>query len=162
MIQMKKMQYVVASLLAASVFTTAAEAANFNNEVKTQQGVVAGAYDDKHQVVQWLGVPYAQQPTGADRWREAQQAKKHKGILDCTKAAPANIQYNGKKVLGQEGMLTLDIVRPDTQEKNLPVLVYITAAIISQQQPSDGGQQAGAGRQHGLCFRTVSPGTFWL
>lgn len=31
MIQMKKMQYVVASLLAASVFTTAAEAANFNN-----------------------------------------------------------------------------------------------------------------------------------
>ncbi|WP_304104080.1 carboxylesterase family protein, partial [Phascolarctobacterium succinatutens] len=33
--------------------------------------------------------------------------------------------YNGKKVLGQESMLTLDIVRPDTQEKNLPVLVYI-------------------------------------
>lgn len=125
MIQMKKIQYVLASLLAASVFTTAAEAANFNNEVKTQQGVVAGAYDDKHQVVQWLGVPYAQQPTGADRWREAQQAKKHKGILDCTKAAPENIQYNGKKVLGKEGMLTLDIVRPDTQEKNLPVLVYI-------------------------------------
>lgn len=125
MIQMKKLQYVLASLLAASVFTTAAEAANFNNEVKTQQGVVAGAYDDKHQVVQWIGVPYAQQPTGADRWREAQQAKKHKGILDCTKAAPVNIQYNGKKVLGQEGMLTLDIVRPDTQEKNLPVLVYI-------------------------------------
>ena len=47
MIQMKKIQYVLASLLAASVFTTAAEAANFNNEVKTQQGVVAGAYDDK-------------------------------------------------------------------------------------------------------------------
>ena len=37
MIQMKKMQYVVASLLAASVFTTAAEAANFNNEVKTSR-----------------------------------------------------------------------------------------------------------------------------
>ena len=124
MIQMKKMQYVVASLLAASVLQLLLRLPIYN-EVKTQQGVVAGAYDDKHQVVQWLGVPYAQQPTGADRWREAQQAKKHKGILDCTKAAPANIQYNGKKVLGQEGMLTLDIVRPDTQEKNLPVLVYI-------------------------------------
>ena len=37
MIQMKKIQYVLASLLAASVFTTAAEAANFNNEVKTDQ-----------------------------------------------------------------------------------------------------------------------------
>lgn len=130
MIQMKKIQYVLASLLAASVFTTAAEAANFNNEVKTQQGVVAGAYDDKHQVVQWLGVPYAQQPTGADRWREAQQAKKHKGILDCTKAAPENIQYNGKKVLGQEGMLTLDIVRPDTQEKICRYWFISTAAII--------------------------------
>lgn len=37
MIQMKKIQYVLASLLAASFFTTEAEAANFNNEVKTQQ-----------------------------------------------------------------------------------------------------------------------------
>ena len=40
MIQMKKMQYVLASLLAASVFTTAAEAANFNNEVKTDELIV--------------------------------------------------------------------------------------------------------------------------
>lgn len=32
MIQMKKMQYVLASLLAASVFTTAAEAANLDRK----------------------------------------------------------------------------------------------------------------------------------
>ena len=122
---MKKFQYLLtASLLAASV-CAAAEAANFNNEVKTQQGVVAGSYDEKHQVVQWLGVPYAQPATGENRWREAQKPQKYKSVLDCSKAAPANIQYNGKKVLGAEGVLTLDIVRPDTDEKNLPVMVYI-------------------------------------
>lgn len=114
MIQMKKMQYVVASLLAASIFTTAAEAANFNNEVKTQQGVVAGAYDDKHQVVQWLGVPYAQQPTGADRWREAQQAKKHKGILDWVRenikefgGDAKNITVSGFSASGRDVMAML-------------------------------------------------------
>ena len=122
---MKKIQYLLtASILAASV-CAAAEAANFSNEVQTKQGVVAGSYDEKHQVVQWLGVPYAQPATGENRWREAQKPQKHKDVLDCSKAAPANIQYNGKKVLGEEGVLTLDIVRPDTDEKNLPVMVYI-------------------------------------
>lgn len=124
--QAKKLSYyVAAAVLATGLFNATCDAANFHNEVKTQQGVVVGAYDDKHQVVEWLGVPYAQPATGENRWREAQPAKKHKEVLDCTKAAPSNIQYNGKKVLGEEGVLTLDIVRPDTNEKNLPVMVYI-------------------------------------
>ena len=113
----------LASLLTFGLFAQA-DAAVFRNEVKTQQGVLVGAYDDKHQVVEWLGVPYAQPATGANRWREAQKPKKLKYSLDCTKKAPSNIQYNGKKVIGEEGVLTLDIVRPDTNEKNLPVMVY--------------------------------------
>ena len=63
--QAKKLSYyVAATLLAAGLFNATCDAANFHNEVKTQQGVVAGAYDDKHQVVEWLGVPYAQPATG--------------------------------------------------------------------------------------------------
>ena len=34
-------------------------------------------------------------------------------------------KFNGKNVIGQEGVLTLDVYRPDTGEKNLPVLVFI-------------------------------------
>ncbi len=46
------------------------------------------------------------------------------GVKDCSKPAPANIQFNGRKVLGEEGILTLDIYRPDTEERDLPVLVF--------------------------------------
>lgn len=123
--QKKKLtNLMAATVVALSFWTQTADAANFNNEVKTQQGVVVGAYDAAHQVVAWQGVPYAAPAKGANRWREAQKPLKHKAILDCTKQAPANIQYNGKKVIGEEGVLTLDIVRPDTSEKNLPVMVY--------------------------------------
>ena len=115
---------VTATVLALGLMAQSADAANFSNEVKTQQGTVVGAYDDQHQVVEWQGVPYAAPATGANRWREAQKPLKHKEALDCTRQAPSNIQYNGKKVIGQEGVLTLDIVRPDTHEKNLPVMVY--------------------------------------
>ncbi len=121
-----KKKLLLTALMTLTVFSAlGCEAADFPNEIKTKQGIVAGTYDDKHQVVQWLGVPYAQPAVGENRWRETQKAKKYKGVLDCGKAASANIQYNGKNVLGEEGILTLDIVRPDSKEKNLPVLVYI-------------------------------------
>ena len=121
----KQVKYLLTTtVLALGLLAQSADAANFTSEVKTQQGTVVGAYDDQHQVVAWQGVPYAAPATGANRWREAQKPQKHKEALDCTKQAPSNIQYNGKKVLGQEGVLTLDIVRPDTNEKNLPVMVY--------------------------------------
>lgn len=121
----KNMKYLLTTtVLALGLVAQSADAAVFRNEVKTQQGVLVGAYDDQHQVVEWLGVPYAAPATGANRWREAQKPKKLKASLDCTKKAPSNIQYNGKQVLGEEGVLTLDIVRPDTNEKNLPVMVY--------------------------------------
>lgn len=123
-----KQQYLrglaAAVLLACSLGVTA-EAAVFGNQVKTEQGLVTGAYDDKHQVVEWLGVPYAQPAVGANRWRGPQKAKSYKGALDCTQKAAANIQFNGKQVIGKEGVLTLDIVRPDTEERDLPVMVFV-------------------------------------
>lgn len=102
-----------------------ANAAIFNKQVKIEEGIISGVYDDQHQVVQWLGVPYAQRATGKNRWHGPQKAKKFKQILDCSQVAPANIQFNGKQVIGEEGVLTLDIVRPDNESKNLPVMVFI-------------------------------------
>ncbi len=123
--QKKNLSYLITTtVLALGLFSQTADAASFRNEVKTQQGVLVGAYDEAHQVVEWQGVPYAAPATGANRWREAQKPQKVKYSLDCTKKAPSNIQYNGKQVIGEEGVLTLDIVRPDTSEKNLPVMVY--------------------------------------
>lgn len=99
--------------------------AAFAKQVKTEQGLINGAYDAKHQVVEWLGVPYAAPAKGELRWRGPEPAKKHKGVLECTSYAPSNMQSKNGKPVGEEGVLTLDIVRPDTEEKKLPVLVFI-------------------------------------
>lgn len=79
----------------------------------------------KYNVVKWFGIPYAEQADGEKRWALPQKAEKYIGVKDCSQYAPANLQFNGKNVIGQEGVLTLDVYRPDTGEKNLPVLVFI-------------------------------------
>lgn len=123
-----KKQFLYSTLTACLLsmnITSFTHAEAFSNEIKTQQGIVKGSYDTKHQAVEWLGIPYAAPATGENRFKAPQKALKHTEILDCTKAAPANMQTKGKNVIGKEGILTLDIVRPNTDEKNLPVLVFI-------------------------------------
>lgn len=102
-----------------------AAAAEFSNKIKVEQGTVEGSYDDAHRVVEWYGIPYAAPAVGESRWRAPREAEGFKGVKDCTVYAPVNVQYTAKEVVGQEGVLTLDIVRPDTTEKKLPVLVFI-------------------------------------
>ena len=99
--------------------------AAFAKQVKTEQGLINGAYEAQHQVVEWLCVPYAAPAKGELRWRGPEPAKKHKGVLECTSYAPSNMQSKNGKPVGEEGVLTLDIVRPDNEEKKLPVLVFI-------------------------------------
>ena len=94
-------------------------------QVKTSEGIVQGVYDEKYNVVKWFGIPYAEQADGEKRWTLPQKAEKYTGVKDCSQYASANLQFNGKNVIGQEGVLTLDVYRPDTGEKNLPVLVFI-------------------------------------
>ena len=112
------------TLLLSAGFSMAGEAA-FAKQVKTEQGLINGAYDAQHQVVEWLGVPYAAPAKGELRWHGPEPAKKHKGVLDCIAYAPSNMQSQNGKAFGEEGVLTLDIVRPDSEEKKLPVLVFL-------------------------------------
>ncbi len=105
-----------AALLAANT----ALAAVFPTDVKLEQGIAAGAADAAHNTVRWLGLPYGQ----AERWGLPQPPAKSSATLDCTAPAPANLQYAGGRVTGEENVLTLDIYRPDTGEENLPVLVF--------------------------------------
>lgn len=115
-----KLLVVVLALLANTAL-----AAEFPAQVKTSDGIVQGVYDAKYDIVKWFGIPYAQQADGVNRWALPQKAEKYSGVKDCSQPAPANLQFNGKDVIGQEGVLTLDVYRPDTDEKKLPVLVFI-------------------------------------
>lgn len=112
-------------LITLMLLVNTAFAAEFSAQVKTSEGIVQGVYDEKYNVVKWFGIPYAQQANREKRWALPQKAKKYTGVKDCSQYAPANLQFNGKNVIGQEGVLTLDVYRPDTGEKNLPVLVFI-------------------------------------
>lgn len=112
-------------LITLMLLANTAFAAEFSAQVKTSEGVVQGVYDEKYNVVKWFDIPYAQQANGEKRWALPQRAEKYAGVKDCSQYAPANLQFNGKNVIGQEGVLTLDVYRPDNAEKNLPVLVFI-------------------------------------
>ncbi len=98
--------------------------AAFMKDVRVREGTVAGTYDEAHATVKWLGVPYAKRAAGEGRFKGPRKAEKFKGVKDCSEPAPVNIQFNGRNVIGEEGVLTLDIYRPDTEEADLPVLVF--------------------------------------
>lgn len=119
------MKFFKVLLITLMLLANTAFAAEFSAQVKTSEGIVQGVYDEKYNVVKWFGIPYAQQANGEKRWALPQKAGKYTGVKDCSQYAPANLQFNGKNVIGQEGVLTLDVYRPDTGEKNLPVLVFI-------------------------------------
>lgn len=119
------MKFFKVLLIALMLLANTAFAAEFSAQVKTSEGIVQGVYDEKYNVVKWFGIHYAEQANGEKRWALPQKAEKYTGVKDCSQYAPANLQFNGKNVIGQEGVLTLDVYRPDSVEKNLPVLVFI-------------------------------------
>lgn len=120
---MKRNTVIAALAMCMAVgFTFDAAAEGFSASVKSREGWLQGVKDQKYNTINWWGVPYAD---GSKRFEMAKPLKDHKGTLDCSKVGPVNVQFNGKKVIGTEGALTLDITRPNTAAKNLPVMVFI-------------------------------------
>lgn len=120
---MKKIYLAAALAMTMSLgFAFDAAAEGFGTSVKVREGIVQGVKDKKYDTVNWWGIPYAD---GSKRFEMAKQLKARKDALDCSKFGPVNVQFVGRKVIGQEGALTLDITRPNTDAKNLPVMVFI-------------------------------------
>jgi para-nitrobenzyl esterase len=100
--------------------------------VYTLYGQVAGA-DAGNDSWVWAGVPYAQPPVGALRWKAPQDPKPWKGVRHSTiKFSPAT-QPNMSTLwfpltttpTGSEDCLYLNIFRPKDADTNLPVFVWI-------------------------------------
>ncbi|MCP1387373.1 carboxylesterase/lipase family protein [Corynebacterium sp. TA-R-1] len=99
-------------------------ATTFN--VPTTAGTVRGILHDRTGVRTWRGVPYGASTTGECRFRAPRPAEPWRGVRDASRFAPPAMQGSfGWKdtVIGTEDCLTLDIVRPDTDDE-LPVVVY--------------------------------------
>lgn len=126
----KKLFYwlsLVLLLFLAACSQTKKEAVTFKNEVTQTiaSGQVKGKQDQENGVLEWLGIPYAAAPVGDLRWKEPQTVKAWKKTFDATKAGEKFVQFSNGEVVGSEGDLNLDLVRPDTTEAGLPVIVFL-------------------------------------
>ena len=95
-------------------------------EVRTTSGVVRGVVDPMTGARTWRGVPFGDSTAGAQRFRAPRPAPEWEGVRDASVFAPPAMQttFSFKdSVIGSEDCLSLDIVRPDTDDV-LPVVVY--------------------------------------
>lgn len=92
----------------------------------TTAGRVRGVVDPRTGVRTFRGVPYGATTGGEGRFRAPKPVAPWSGTRDATAYAPPAMQgFFGwtDNVIGTEDCLTLDIVRPNTDEE-LPVVVY--------------------------------------
>ena len=92
----------------------------------TTAGKVRGVVDERSGMRTWRGVPFGASTASTGRFRAPQPAEKWQGLYDASRFAPPAMQGTfgwRDAVIGTEDCLTLDIVRPDTDEE-LPVVVY--------------------------------------
>ena len=112
------------------------------------KGDIVGTYNDDETVRIYTKVPYAAPPVGELRFKEPQDVEAWNGVLDCTNFGPRAMQQDRAAVIDSaidlyaigswrpnynmnplqemsEDCLYLNIWRPNTNETNLPILVYI-------------------------------------
>jgi len=104
--------------------TSIALAKKLDTTVETQNGLVLGTEETKdgYETWTWKGIPFAHPP---ERWK-APQPRENWGALIADTFGPQCAQFSGPvDVIGQEDCLYLNVWRPRTQERNLPVYFYI-------------------------------------
>lgn len=94
--------------------------------VLTRKGFVKG-YSATDETWQFLGIPYAQPPTGQLRWKPPQEIKKFWGLRDAIAWTDQAAQNPGLQKFGEGGMsedcLYLNVTTPKSA-RNLPVMVW--------------------------------------
>ena len=133
--------------------TEVKSAAYYSHPVKTEvmhlaNGDIQGVYNKDKDVQIYAGIPYAKAPIGELRWKEPQDAEDWNGVRDCSKFAPKAMQPGSNAITNtlvdiyaakawhpnyimkpnqnmSEDCLYLNIWRPNNDEKDLPILVFI-------------------------------------
>jgi len=128
-------------------------AVDYNNPTKTEVlevegGKIQGVYNKDNSVKVYAGIPYAKPPVKELRWKEPQNVEPWDGIRDCSKFQNRSYQkissevmsslvdiyaqkswhpdFSSKTIEGiSEDSLYLNVWRPNTNETNLPVLMFI-------------------------------------
>ena len=127
-------------LLITSTFALAACSDNNNNNnhssepevalgtsITTASGPIEGIDSERAQSWNFLGIPYAAAPVGDLRWKAPRPVTSWSDTLS-TKALPdfcPQFLYFSNQFAGDEDCLYLNVYRPRTQERDLPVFVWI-------------------------------------
>ena len=136
-------------LLAASVISLAqAQGAEWQNTavVATAKGSVQG-FEDNYTTWTWKAIPFTKPPTGELRWKAPQDPDPWTGTLqnqDFCSMCPQT-SYDNTSIQGSEDCLYLNIWRPRTAEKNLPVYfwIYGGSEVMGSADPYIGAPLAG-------------------
>ncbi len=92
---------------------------------ETTYGNVKGYVNVEENALVWKGIPYAKAPVGDLRWKAPEDPAPFEGTFDATKPGNIAIQSSAQGIIGSEDSLNIDIYRPNTNKKNLPVLFFI-------------------------------------
>ena len=116
--------------------------------MQLEDGKIQGAYTNDKKVEIYAGIPYAKAPIGDLRWKEPQDITPWDGVKDCTYFAAREMQVDTASVIStlvdmysskgwhpdyimnplqnmSEDCLYLNIWKPNTDKKDLPILFYI-------------------------------------
>ena len=100
--------------------------------VTTKYGALEGHLDQATKTLIWKAVPFAKPPVGNMRWRAPQDPEPWQGIRTAFGECAPCMQLNTlpswqttPEMIGSEDCLYLNIYRPNTSEKGLPVYVWI-------------------------------------
>ena len=113
--------------------------ANLPLMIRTQQGMVRGAFSRASGVTVFKGIPFAQPPVGDLRWKEAQAPLPWQGVRDASEWGDACVQVSAPDRSPpnitvdlpdsppmSEDCLTLNVWTPaDNVKDKLPVMVWV-------------------------------------
>lgn len=92
----------------------------------TTKGNVKGTKSSDATSLIWYGIPYGASTGGSNRWKAPQPVSAWTGTLYArTPKSGAACYGDGVNYQGTEDCLYVNIYRPNTTEKNLPVMVYL-------------------------------------
>ncbi len=104
----------------------AEQLAPLDTRVEVNAGKLDGQVDADTATREWLGIPFAQAPVDELRWRAPQPEQSWEDVRNATTFSDACPQFDsGGAVIGSEDCLYLNVWRPQTQQRNLPVYVWI-------------------------------------
>ena len=78
--------------------------------VNTRAGTVRGY--ERNGLVEYLGIPYAEPPVGALRFKRSIPKAPWQGVFDAKDYGPESVQFDEGQNKGSEDCLTINVQRP--------------------------------------------------